>query len=115
MTNRSSHLFVTKHGVLTDGFAVLPIQSSQIVTNGKLDTSKINNYAGLLKLSNTDGNWLETAKQRIIDVPRLDDVVGAGKTTEYDRAVYFLGKDKIYGGKTLSKKIKNKRTTRRRK
>jgi hypothetical protein len=114
-TVRYSHIFVTKDGVLTDGFAVLPIKSSEIVTDGKLDTLKINNYAGLLKLSNADGNWLETSKQRVVDVPRLDDVIGSGKTTEYDRAVYFLGKDKIYGGNTISKRTKNKRITRRRK
>jgi hypothetical protein len=127
------HVFLTKKGILTDGYAILSIDKDVYDEPNKTFTftKDINKpYSSLWKLSNKDG--LNSAGKKVdedvnggrnIVVEDLDTIIGNTnlfgykETTEYDKAIFILAEKNPgkYGGKrnTLSNKPDKKHKTRR--
>lgn len=100
----SRMVFLTKDLILTDGYAILPINSDAI-TNGIIrdpDTTMFQQYGTIWKLSNKDKLNLGVNDVIIQDADR-DKYYGPKSQTEYDVAVKKMRSEQIYGGGVYNK------------
>jgi hypothetical protein len=128
LDSKELHVFLTNKGILTDGYAILSDRTSDVVnkdTNNLIFTSLTKTYQSLWKLANRDNNGggltirnplMGGPETKQFDYQDMEALLGDKTyTTEYDRAIYFLNKDTVYGGqKTLSNRPSKKHGTRRR-
>jgi len=97
-------VFLTKDLILTDGYAILPINSDAI-TNGIIrdpDSTTFQQYVTIWKLSNKDKLKMGVDDAIIQDADR-DKYYGPKSQTEYDVAVKKMNSDQIYGGGVYNK------------
>ena len=95
-----TQVFLTKDGIITDGFAILPLESVTASGISDPDDNLLQKYSTLWKLANKNKT----------PIPGMS----MDQSTEYDVAVNKMKTEKKYGGsKTSSQRPTNKKFTRR--
>lgn len=95
-----TQVFLTKDGIITDGFAILPLESVTASGISDPDDNLLQKYATLWKLANKNKT----------PIPGMS----MDQSTEYDVAVNKMKTEQKYGGsKTSSQRPTNKKFTRR--